>query len=536
MVCCLVLGGGTRAGFLSDVALQLCSIPLLLASAWQIVERGVERRTWPVLAFVAALVAVHVIQLVPLPPAVWTGLPNRSATTTGLGLLGPLPWLPMSTTPEATLLSLIALLPPAAILLATIGQGYRDRRIMALLVLAVGTVGALLGLTQVAQGPASKLRFFEFTNATEAVGFFANRNHFAALVYCLIVLLAAWVAESVNMTERAAKAKKLETAWILPGVACAIAFFILIAAEAMARSRAGLGLTMLALIGAVVLVMAGRQTVGGTSPTKLVIGVVVFAMLTSVQLTLYRILERFEADPLEDGRIRFAHNTVAAAKAYMPFGSGMGSFVPVYAMFERPEDLMADTFANRAHNDVVELWLETGVAGLVLSAVFLVWLALRAVDVWRRKPDDALDVDQALARAAPLMIALLLAHSLVDYPLRTSALLATLAFACGLLIAPPPGQQPPISLSARQAAAKQQHRLRRSKAAAASSPSPSPAAAATGSAPFAAWPADPAAPRARPVPITPLEDMEWPEEWGGSSRKIDTKDSDRSKGDEDPPT
>ena len=51
----------------------------------------------------------------------------------------------------------------------------------------VGIIGVFVGLFQVAGGPESPLRYFEITNPTEAVGFFANRNHFAALLYCLIL-------------------------------------------------------------------------------------------------------------------------------------------------------------------------------------------------------------------------------------------------------------------------------------------------------------------------------------------------------------
>ena len=46
----------------------------------------------------------------------------------------------------------------------------------------------------------------------------------------------------------------------------------------------------------------------------------------------------------------------------MPVGAGLGTFVPVYAMFEKPEQVSL-FYVNRAHNDVLELWLETGVAG-----------------------------------------------------------------------------------------------------------------------------------------------------------------------------
>ena len=41
-----------------------------------------------------------------------------------------------------------------------------------------------------------------------------------------------------------------------------------------------------------------------------------------------------------------------------------------------------------------------------------------------------------MARAGTLVVALIVAHSFVDYPLRTGAMMAILAFACGLLVAP----------------------------------------------------------------------------------------------------
>src|SRR5262249_38767462 len=45
-------------------------------------------------------------------------------------------------------------------------------------------------------------------------------------------------------------------------------------------------------------------------------------------------------------------------------------------------------------------------------------------------------IDLSLARAATLVVGLIIAHSLVDYPLRTGAIMGLLAFACGLLVEP----------------------------------------------------------------------------------------------------
>jgi hypothetical protein len=79
------------------------------------------------------------------------------------------------------------------------------------------------------------------------------------------------------------------------------------------------------------------------------------------------------------------------------------------------------------------------VVGIVLIGLFVAWVVLRAVKVWRRAPPGGREIDISLARAATVVIALLMAHSFIDYPLRTGAMMAILAFACALLVAPSGG-------------------------------------------------------------------------------------------------
>ena len=234
----------------------------------------------------------------------------------------------------------------------------RGRRTASLVVLGVGILNVIVGLNQIAQGPSSPLRFYAYTNPTEAVGFFANRNHLAALLYCVTVIAAAWAVEAVRVFE-AARARR-EGRAIVPLAAAFAVLVALVAAQAMARSRGGLGLTMVALAGAFALSFFDRRDTSGFTPGRLLVGTTAFAVMFASQFALYRIMERFSTDQLEDSRIVFARNTIEAAKAYMPLGSGMGTFVPVYGMFEKPEDALLDAYVNRAHNDVLELWLEFG--------------------------------------------------------------------------------------------------------------------------------------------------------------------------------
>jgi hypothetical protein len=49
----------------------------------------------------------------------------------------------------------------------------------------------------------------------------------------------------------------------------------------------------------------------------------------------------------------------------------------------------------------------------------------------------ASELDWSLIRAATIAIALIAIHSFFDYPLRTGAMMAVIAYACALLIEPP---------------------------------------------------------------------------------------------------
>ena len=171
-------------------------------------------------------------------------------------------------------------------------------------------------------------------------------------------------------------------------------------------------------------------------------------------------------------------------------GSGIGTFRGVYQLYE-DHDQLDSVRINHAHNDFLELWLEAGVAGIGLVALFAVWLAVRAVKLWRRNAPGS-EIDLSIARAATLVVVLIAAHSFVDYPLRTGAVMAIMAFACGLLVAPPLGGSR-IS---------DEERSRRSLRA----PQKAPAR-------------PPPAPRPADAPISQHSserwgsDIEWPEEW-----------------------
>ena len=185
LIACLTLGGGTRAGFISDVALQILAAPLLLWWGWRLIDvpaSASRKRALAALVVCLGAVGLPLAHLMPLPPSVWMNLPGRADFASNLAAARlEATWLPLSVVPRATWLSGLSLLPPMAVFLGAIQLSYAERRRFSLVLLTTGFLSVGLGLLQVAQGPTSALRFFAFTNASEAVGFFANRNHYAAL-------------------------------------------------------------------------------------------------------------------------------------------------------------------------------------------------------------------------------------------------------------------------------------------------------------------------------------------------------------------
>ena len=90
----LVLGGGTRSGFLSDAFLQLLTLPVLLYFLWRLFARPLPQQLKVALSFCLALVALPLLQLVPLPPWLWTIFQNADASSAFEITGQAVPWMP----------------------------------------------------------------------------------------------------------------------------------------------------------------------------------------------------------------------------------------------------------------------------------------------------------------------------------------------------------------------------------------------------------------------------------------------------------
>lgn len=417
----MLFGGSARRDLLSDFAPQVLSLFLLWRAGPEALTRlGSERL---IALLVAIAVLVPIVHIVPLP-AVFQGFSSGRnevlAPLAAVGLGGH--WGPISLRPLETIRSALALLPALSLLAAALVLSATQRRALALLAIAVALLNIPLGMLQILGGPESALYFYAITNNGSAVGFFANRNHYAALFYMTLPFCVAFA-----VSER----KFGGVSYVHIGLFAAAA---LILGLSLSGSRTVLMLGPIALglsylwFGRGIMTQAfGKRyrTVG------LAAGLLILAPL-ALGVGLLTIFGRLEThDVAADLRWPMAAATWAAGLGFIPFGAGLGSFERIYAYFE-PTGSVVAPIVNHAHNDWLELFLETGLVAVLVLVIAVLWLLKAARDA----RDDWEPLDARLARAAVLAVALVAIHLFWDYPVRTIAISSLVALAVGLTFAP----------------------------------------------------------------------------------------------------
>lgn len=414
LVTAYLLGGSAAAIPGRGMIIELIAVTLL---AFTMLNWRGARPPIVALIGIAVVLGLPLAQLIPLPPAVWAGLPGREVARDVTALIDSTLWRPLSLDPNATTRAWIALWVPIAMFLATMQMPERARIWLAIVLIGTALLSGILGLLQISAG-SSHLYPFESEHEGLPIGLFANRNHQAALMYVSLSFVV--VLTQVQLIARRGPGALA----VATGIAA-----LLIATIFATGSRAGMVLMVLALLLSALIVL--RKRLGWC---KIVVGLVllmvaIVLLLTSgvVQSSVHRLLTQSS-----DGRYEFWPEVVYAVQAYFPVGSGIGTFQNAY---QATEQLAAVGwhYVNHAHNDYLEVALEAGIPGaLVLILLIAIWMG----SSWRAWARDRDDDANLLSRAASIAILCLLVHGVVDYPLRTFAHLTLLGMLAGLLCRP----------------------------------------------------------------------------------------------------
>lgn len=417
----LVIGGSSAAGYAANFLLQLIALAIISWSLWKPRGSLPSREAEIPLVFAALAFALVLVQLIPLPRELWGALPANADIARELSAIGARPtWMPLSLDPTATMVGALWMLPAAAVLFAIlIARAYRDHWI-ALSIVLVSVASVLLGAIQIAGGPESLAYLYARTNPGIAVGFFANGNHQATLLLCSLPFIAALY---VHHAERGSSKKA-----VMAGVLCGTAVALVLVGLAINGSLAGIGLAV-PVVGASAMILGWRRMPSMRIMAPVLAALAILSAVVVLVGPFGNNLISADAENDSDSRLTVLTTAAPAVVAHAPFGTGLGTFVPIYKRLE-DADTVDRFYMNNAHNDYLQVALEAGLPGLILVLLVLAWIAWRTATIWRASQRDPME------RAATIALAAIALHSLVDYPLRTAAISCVFA-ACLALIARP---------------------------------------------------------------------------------------------------
>lgn len=210
LVALWVAGGASQADVTGQVITRTAAWIVLLL----IILLGVR----PVIAaagafwLLLATVLLVLLQLVPLPPGIWTALPGREVL---LGALpGATPWRPWTIVPSATINAASSLIVPVVTFILVTALRENEKAWLPTILLGAIFLSMLVGLLQFS-GVIIDNPFIN-DSVGSINGTFANRNHFALFLSLGCLITPVWAfAEKQGAGWRAPVALPLMTLFAL---------------------------------------------------------------------------------------------------------------------------------------------------------------------------------------------------------------------------------------------------------------------------------------------------------------------------------
>lgn len=438
-----LIKGGNRPFpllILELAAIVLFFLLFLRPSFWQLLPR-------PLLVALGILVALPLVQLLPLPEFLWNWLPGRAVYADALTAVGSAAnYRTLSLIPGATQSALLVLLVPLAVFLATVSTSQTQLRQLINLFIGLAVLQAIIGLAQFGTGSLTVFWPPAEGKIGSAHGTYPNYNHFAGFLEMALPLVLALFISHIDFGSQRSPGRhhsdnrrnrisqlftsriRFNTVAIYTGAALAILLGLI-----FSRSRTAIALTMLCIL-LCALIFGSR--VGGQRSSRLVTLLTVIGFALALEIGLTPVLIRFADGGLVDNtRLSIFAATIQGIGEFFPFGSGLGSYPAVFRRFQ-PGDV--PLFVNHAHNDYLEWLFEGGLATAVLMLAFLALYGLRWRQIWPSGEERWTSIS-FVRIAAGIALLLMGLHGLIDFNLHIPANAAYFAFVAGIFFHPGAG-------------------------------------------------------------------------------------------------
>jgi putative inorganic carbon (hco3(-)) transporter len=401
---------------------------LLLYLRGRLEPTPVFRAARPFFWLFAGWLLLQALQLLPLPAALVGWLSPRALELHTLAHLGDTPaWLTLSVDRFAGvdfLLKSLAYLTFFCLALLLVRSGKRIR--LTLMTVVLG------GVFQALYGGMEALQTLEVARGT-----FVNRNHLAGWLEISLGLglglLMGGLQETEAVTWRARLRNLLQ--WLLSSkMQLRVLLALMVVGLVLTRSRMGNAAFFSALLIAGAIWLLARRGRSLRSAAILLASILIIDIYILGHLFgLDEVVERLkETDAATENRDEVNRDTLHYLRNHPLLGSGGGTFYSNYPEF-RGDDV-GGSYVLYAHNDYLQVAVETGIPGLLLCAG-MVLLSLRqalAAIFSRRRP-----LLRGVGFGSLMGMVSILIHSTVDFNLQipANAMLFTLLLATAWIAA-----------------------------------------------------------------------------------------------------
>ena len=430
----LIMGGNRPLPLL---ILELAATALLCLL---LIRPGFEKHLpRPLLIALGALVALPLVQLLPLPEFVWNWLPGREFYATASGAAGATPrYHAVSLIPYVTESALLVLLVPVSVFLATVSTSEAQLKQLINLFIGLAVIQAIIGLAQFGTGSMTVLASLEGEGVSAAHGTYPNSDHLAGLLEMALPVVLGLLIANIQIgggtparANRKPPLRQRISRLFSSGIRFnqvaiyAAAGFAILLGLTFSHSRTGVSLTMLGIL--VCALVFGRW-VGGQRSSRLITAFTVIGVALALEIGLSSVLGRFTGKGMTDDlRWSIFAGTIQGIREFFPIGSGFGTYPSVFRRFQ-PGNV--PEFVNHAHNDYLEWLFEGGLLAGILMIVFLVLYILRWRRIWPRgeycPPYDFMRISAGIGL---LMMGL---HGMVDFNLHIPANAVFFSFLAGV--------------------------------------------------------------------------------------------------------
>lgn len=416
LVLWVLLGGAAPTNNLVFLVLALSGSAMIAVCVMQGGVASWRSLSWAARSMMLFFCLMPVLQLIPLPPAVWQSLPGRGLPTDVLAAVGVAnEWRPLTLSVNPTFRTALIFFWLASFMLSLLQLSLQQWHRMFGILVALGLLNVAIGIVQVISGDPS-LQLYDNAFVPYMNGLFANKNHTGLFIDLTFLAGYFWVFRDPREGRR-------RLGLVLP--IAAILFVALLVT--FSRAAVVLGVVAIGLIG--VLASGGRLT--GRARLIAVLAVpataIVLVGIGSTDL-VDRSLLRFGGVG-GDERWLFARWSWPLVGAYFPFGTGIGAFTAVFPPHEQLA-WVKPTYVNHVHDDYLEQLIEVGVAAPIAWLLGLAAIVGPVRAAWADRTSTA----GRLALIGAGMLFLIAAHSTVDYPLRRPGIAVTFMVALAAVL------------------------------------------------------------------------------------------------------